>query len=236
MFSFAHESDLSFERRAATVTVNVNIPKDAAIGTYNITVNTQDITGNPSHSATITVTIAPDFLLTSSTSSQTVTAGQTSGPYNLRIQPVGTSFNSPITIACSAGLPAQASCNFSPDGPITPGSTAVDIVMSISTKASAAKSSVRLFPAISLLGFFLPAIVIMSPEARRRIGVRTFMTILGLFLLLGALPSCGGISAGGGGTGITPGNPVTYHVRVTGTASGTPPDAGQSTTVTLVVN
>lgn len=221
---------------SATVTVNLNIPKDVGTGTYNINVVTQDTTGNPTHSATIPVTIAPDFLLTSSTSSQTVTAGQTSGPYNLRIQPVGTSFNSPITLACSAGLPAQASCGFSPQGPITPGSTAVDIVMSISTKGSAAQSSGKLFPAIYVIGFSLPAIAFLNCGTRRRLGARTLIAVLGLLLFLAALPSCGGISAGGGGTGISPGNPVTYHVTITGTAAGTPSDAGQSTIVTLVVN
>lgn len=237
MCSLSPTNPISVSSGGSTpLTVNLNIPKDAGIGTYNIIVSTQDTTGNPSHSATIPFTIAPDFLLTSSTSRQTVTAGQTSGPYNLRIQPVGSSFNSPITIACSSGLPAQASCSFSPQGPITPGSTAVDIVMSISTKASAAQFSGRYVPAIYLLGFCLPGIAFLNCRTRRRLEIRTVITILGLLLLLAMLPSCGGISAGGGGTGISPGNPVTYHVTVTGTASGTPPDAGQSTTVTLVVN
>ncbi len=219
----------------ATVTINLNIPKDAGTGAYNISINTQDTTGHPSHTATIPVTLAPDFILTSSTASQTVTAGQTSGPYNLRIQPVGTSFNSPVTIACSAGLPPQAICSFSPQSPITPGSTAVDIVMSISTKAGAARTFRRFFPAFYLLGLFLPAIMFLNSASPRRKGTRTAIT-LGLLLLLIVLPSCGGISAGGGGTGVSSGNPVTYQVTVTGTSPGTPPDAGQSTMVTLVVN
>jgi hypothetical protein len=50
-----------------------------------------------------------------------------------------------------------------------------------------------------------------------------------------ALVSCAGVSGGGGGGGQPP-PPVIYHIMVTGTSSGTPSHAGQSTTVTLVVN
>jgi hypothetical protein len=46
--------------------------------------------------------------------------------------------------------------------------------------------------------------------------------------------SCSGVSNGGGGGGG--GTPQTYQVTVTGTSPGTPPDAGQSVIVTLVVN
>ena len=83
----------------------------------------------------MSLTLAQDFRLTSSTPTQTVTAGQTTGPYNLTIQPVGSSFNAAVTLACISGLPAQAQCIFSPSGSITPGSSAVDVVMSISTES-----------------------------------------------------------------------------------------------------
>jgi hypothetical protein len=54
------------------------------------------------------------------------------------------------------------------------------------------------------------------------------------------LLSCGGVSSGGNGNsgsgGSSPTSPTLYQVTVTGTSAGTPPDAGQSTVVSLVVN
>jgi len=56
-------------------------------------------------------------------------------------------------------------------------------------------------------------------------------------LLLGVLASCSGVSSGGGGRGGQPGTPSgTYTIKVTGSSSGTPADAGQSTQVSLAVN
>ncbi|MGA8342276.1 MAG: hypothetical protein WB781_10095 [Candidatus Sulfotelmatobacter sp.] len=111
----------------------INVPNNAALGNYNVNLTTQDTTGTPSHTFTFSLTVGQDFLVTSSTASQTVTAGQTSGPYNLTVQPAGASFNSTVTLSCSSGLPAGAQCLFSPSVPVTPGSTSALVVMSIST-------------------------------------------------------------------------------------------------------
>ena len=115
------------------LTATINVPNNAAPGTYTINISTQDTKGEPSHSAAVALTVAQDFLVTSSTPSQTVTAGQTSGPYSLTIKPVGVSFSGSVTLACSTGLPAQAQCVFNPSTPVTPGNSAVDVVMSISS-------------------------------------------------------------------------------------------------------
>jgi hypothetical protein len=220
--------------------VIINVPNDATPGTYNVSLATQDTTGAPSHSFAVTVTVGDDFVVTSSTPTQTVTAGQTSGPYNLTILPVGSSFGSPVTLACSAGLPTGAQCTFSPSTPQTPGTSAVDVVMSISTVASRAalhspsSQATMLLPYV--LWMLLPGIVIGWGAARTRhrtrtlhgLGSTTMLVLLTLILL-----SCGGVSTGGGGS---TGNPVTYQVMVTGTSPGTPPDKGQSVPVSLVVN
>jgi hypothetical protein len=63
----------------------INVPNDANANQYNIKIDTQDTTGSPSHNVSVSLTVAQDFLVTSSTTSQTVTAGQTSGAYALRI-------------------------------------------------------------------------------------------------------------------------------------------------------
>jgi hypothetical protein len=64
---------------------------------------------------------------------------------------------------------------------------------------------------------------------RKLIGSAVFCRVMMTFV------SCAGVSNGGGGGGQAP-PPATYHITVAGTSSGTPSDAGQSTTVTLVVN
>jgi hypothetical protein len=233
----------------ANLIATINVPNNALPGTYNINVNTQDTTGAPSHSFVVTAILAQDFILTSSTPSQTVTAGQTSGPYQLTVQPVGSSFDGAVTLACSTGLPPQAQCVFSPSTPQTPGASAVDVVMSISTTASSQaagraqsgrsssrqsssrRSSIFLPYAVWLL---LPGILIGgagSRRVKRRLQMLASITILAM--LAGALVSCGGVSTGGGTTGNPP---VIYQITVTGTSVGTAPDAGQSAMVVLVVD
>lgn len=223
----------------ANLVATINVPNNALPGTYNIKVNTQDTTGAPSHSFVITVTLAQDFILTSSTPSQTVTAGQTSGPYQLTIQPVGASFDAAVTLACSSGLPPQAECVFSPSTPQTPGASAVDVVMSISTTAgsNAARRASSGPPAnVFLYGLWmlLPVIVFGGRRAGIRGGrrLRGLASIAAVALLAGALVSCGGVSTSGGTTGN---QPVIYQVTVTGVSAGTPADAGQSAVVVLIV-
>jgi hypothetical protein len=221
-----------------SLTATLSVPKDALPGTYNVKIGTQDTTGNPTHAATVSLTLAQDFLITSSTPSQSVTAGQTSGPYNLRIQPVGSSFDAPVTLACTSGLPSGGQCLFSPAGPVTPGTSGVDVVMSISTASNKSLAtrpinSTRVWFAIWLV---FPALLINCGRTIRRVNKRgRRLALAALFAISLLFASCGGVSTGGGGTGVDPGNPVTYRVTVSGTSPATPADAGQSTVVTLVV-
>ncbi len=222
----------------ATVTALIDIPADAATGSYSVKIKAQDTTGAPSHNLVVTLTVLQDFLISSSTASQSVTAGQTSGPYALRVRPVGASFNGTVTLACTAGLPAGAQCVFNPSTPVTPGSSAVDVVMNIATRARNARKQAPLRPDIPprALGLFLLVMlgsiaVWGKPSKRMRYSVGTAGISLGMILLL----SCAGVSNGGDGGGQPP-PPITYHITVIGTSAGTPIDAGQSTTVALVVN
>jgi hypothetical protein len=221
-----------------SLTATINVPNDASASQYNVKVNTQDRTGAPSHNVSVSLTVAQDFLVTSSTASQTVTAGQTSGAYALRVLPVGSSFNGAVALTGGAGLPAGAQCVFNPSTPVTPGNSSVDVVMNISTRANSARSDM---PA---KGNFLPpamwiplaAIVIGASASgnRTRTKARQLSGCVVFCLMIMAFVSCAGVSGGGGGGQPPP--PATYHITVTGTSSGTPPDAGQSATVTLVVN
>jgi hypothetical protein len=232
--------------------VIINVPNDVSPGVYNVSLATQDTTGAPNHSFTLTVTVGDDFVVTTSTPTQTVTAGQTSGPYNLTILPVGSSFGSPVTLGCSTGLPAGAQCMFSPSTPQTPGTSAVDVVMSISTTASAANrrlpparaSRMTIAPSVVLpyglsyaIWLLLPGIMVGWGMVDRSSGKHRSVKLacIGALVIVMTLSllSCGGVSTGGGGT---TGNPVTYTVTVTGTSPGAPPDAGQSVLVLLVVD
>ena len=152
------------------LTATVSIPNNAAPGTYNIKIDTHDVSGAPSHSFTFGLGVADDFLVVSSTPSQTVTAGQTSGPYNFSVRPVGASFNGAVTLTCSGGLPAQAQCTFSPSGPVTPGNSAVDVVLSISTPARNVgwRSLTSQLSTVYAMWLLLPGIVIAWGSASLR--------------------------------------------------------------------
>jgi hypothetical protein len=117
---------------AVSVSATIVVPSSAAVGTYNISVNTQDTSGAPAHASAIAVTVGQDFSITSSTASQTVAPGQTTGAYSLTIQPVGASFTNAVTLSCPTGLPSGAQCIFAPN-PVTPGSSAAPVAMTIST-------------------------------------------------------------------------------------------------------
>src|SRR6202030_2820735 len=136
------------------------------------------------------------------------------------------------------GLPSLSQCVFTPAAPVTPGNSSVSVVMTIATTATTTarqSSGARLIFYTACL--LLPGIVIgwRRPVHRPR-RKNAILGWAGLFLfLLLVMTSCGGVSTGGGGghQGTPPG---TYKIIVTGTSSGTPPDANQSTSVTLIVN
>ena len=219
----------------ANLAATINVPNNAASGNYSIKINTQDATGAPSHSFTVALTVGQDFLISASPTNQTVTAGQTTGAYNLTIQPVGGSFNAAVTLSCSSGLPALSQCLFNPSAPVTPGNSAASVVMSISTTAST--SALRLggrrsvFYAVWLL---LPGMMISFIARGRRFGKRAppIAGSIAALLLLAFAVSCAGVSSGGGGGGHPGTPPGTYTITVTGTSSA----ATHGIPVTLVVN
>jgi hypothetical protein len=218
---------------SAALTATINVPNNAAAGNYNININTQDTTGAPTHPFTVVLTVEQDFTLTSSTPTETVTAGQTSGAYQLTIQPVGSSFSAAVALSCTAGLPVQAQCVFNPSTPQTPGDSAVDAVLNISTTAaSGSQMQPGRVAALVASWSLLPGIAIgwiaagtRGPTRKRR----GFGFLILLVLLTWFLPSCSGVSNGGGG-GTGP--PVTYNVTVTGTSGS----LSHSTQVTLIVD
>jgi hypothetical protein len=220
------------------VTASVNIPNNATPGTYNININTQDITGAPSHSLKTALTVSQDFTLGSLTpSSQTITPGQ-SASYNFSVLPVGASFTNAVSLSCSGG-PVISLCSFIPNS-VTPGSSSAAVVMQITTSSSASLSppgrgGAAIFYALWLA---LPGLSLIGTRGRKRSKLGLRASMLGLFLLALLLTSCGGGGSNGGGGGSGGQHqgtqPGTYTITVTGT-SGTLSHQAPST-VTLIVN
>jgi hypothetical protein len=233
------------------VTATINIPSNAASGTYNITVSAQDADGAPSHSLTIAVSVVSpvsDFSLGSITpTTQTINPGQ-SAAYNFSVLPVGESFSNAVSLSCSGG-PAISQCSFAPN-PVTPGSSSGPVVMTVNTTSSSASVSPKRSDGTAIFyacWLALPGLVLLGTKTRRvRRGKPSLaVSLLGLFMLAWLLMSCGGgaissgagsnAGGGGGGGGQQQGTqPGTYTITVTGT-SGTLTHQARST-VTLIVN
>lgn len=221
-----------------TLTVSLNIGNNAGpspSNSYKVYLTVTDSSG-ASQSKELPLTVIQDFSVSSATLSQTVTAGQTSGAYQLTVapNPQGSSFPGAVTLSCDPkSLPSGAKCNFTPN-PIAPASGGPGEVMTISTATTAGVTwPVRRQSSFYALWLMLPGIVIAwggHGRKRRRVQIACIIVLLTLMAL--TLVSCGGGSgSGGGGGGIQPGSPLIYTVTVTGT-SGT---ISHSTSVTLVV-
>jgi len=227
------------------VTAMINVPNSAAPGAYNIVIDSQDITGTPSSTLTIALTVYQDFTLSSLTpATQTITPGE-SASYNFSVLPVGSSFTNAITLSCSSVPVIAALCSFTPSS-VTPGSSSAAVVMTVATTSNSA----GLFPSSPnravfsyALSLFLPGLALLATRGRGRKCARRTppASLLALVLLALLLPSCGAAGSNGGGTGGGGGGgqqqgtqPGTYTITVTGT-SGTLTHQAPSA-ITLVVS
>ena len=171
-------------------------------------------------SGALPVTVSADFQIPATLSAITVKAGQ-SGTTKLTITGL-TGYNSTINFTSSScgGLPALASCSFSPASVTGSGSTTLTV------NTTAATSNRMIVPAT-----FLLAGVLLIPASRRSRPMRLVFMLALAFVL--SMAGCGGGSGngGGGGSGGTPaGN---YTVTVTAaTSSGS---ISHSTTFNLTV-
>lgn len=223
---------------ATSLQLTLNIPGSAApnaSNNYNVTLTVTDTSGQPSASDVLPVTVIQDFAVNSSTPSQTISAGQTTGAYNLTVSPIGANFAAAVSLSCS-GLPADSVCNFQPTS-VTPGTTPTSVVMTISTTAASARleQSDRNSWLIAML-FALPGILIIGPryscreshscgtacaDSRPRMSggakLRTLIGLITLFTLGLLFTSCAGATGnsggGSGGSGTLPG---TYTIKING--------------------
>jgi hypothetical protein len=192
-----------------------------------------DANNDPSTSAVLIQTInAPDFTLTPNPASATTTAGQPA-TFTVTIAPQG-SFTSTITFSCT-GLPALASCIFSPTT-VTPNGGVSITTLEITSFARTASVAPPPFghrsTPLYAMWLALPTMLLVSagmavPNRRRLLSY-----CLVLLLLSGCLlqMACG--SSGNSVSGRPERTPAgTYDVTISGTASSTQ----HAVTVTLTV-
>lgn len=213
---------------SCTISVTFN---PTAAGNVNGTVQVaDDLRSSPQQTITLSGT-GQDFAVSSSPASATVSPGS-SASYTISIAPQGgIAFPGLVSFACSAGLPALASCSFSPSS-VTPGSSSASSTLTISTTAPSltlplSEPGPRNGPGLILwigLVFALATVVSFARKLGQR---RAFAVASWALLLCFVLPvfSCGGSSA----PRSTPKG--TYSITVIGNSN----QLQHSTSLTLVV-
>jgi hypothetical protein len=173
-------------------------------------------------SAAYTINVPPDFSIAAAPASMTVAAGG-SGTASISMSAQG-GFASAVTFSCSSGLPAGASCSFSPASVTPPGTASTTVTVTTSaTTASLHPKSRPMLPDSALA----IALCCLGWKKRRRLQMLVLLavSVAGLSLLSG----CGGGSSGGAPSGP---QPVTSTLTVTATSGS----LSHSTTISLTVN
>jgi hypothetical protein len=167
--------------------------------------------GSASPTVTVQVGSPADFSATANPTSLTLAAGA-SGTVALTLTPLNGSTQT-VALSCS-GLPAHATCGFSPGSSVTlDGSHPSAVTLTIATNVLAALSKAVMSPSLASFGGGLGGTILivgmMGASIRRRL--RLVMTATAGVLLLA---SCGGGHGGGGAPSgaVTPTG--TYPVTV----------------------
>lgn len=183
---------------------------------------------------------AASFALAASSATLGVAAGQ-SASATLTITPSG-GFSGPVSFACS-GLPAGATCSFSPAS-VTPAGGAVSTTLTIGTDGGPVALWLRAHPE-SALAVLLPLFVLRRRRGRRDATIQTTLAVLAAAAWLvacgggGGSGDAGGAGNTGGGGNPTPpatGTPAgTSTVTVTATSGSGASAIVRTTTLTLTV-
>jgi Bacterial Ig-like domain (group 3) len=160
----------------------------------------------------------PNFSLTSSPGTLTIASGS-AGTLKVTVTPTN-GFSAAVSFACS-GLPAGASCAFSP-ATVTPAGGAATTTLTIAAGANTAHSqSGGFFPGASL------AMVACVIGWRRRRGLRLLLVLALTGAGLALFSGCGG-----SGNSSSTSTPFTSSVTITGTSGS----LQQTATVSLTVH
>ncbi|HZS28196.1 MAG TPA: Ig-like domain repeat protein [Candidatus Angelobacter sp.] len=194
-----------------------------AVGLHNVIATYGGDATFPQASSTTLVedvrtSVAADFTINPSPQTATIKAGQTA-TFNITINPVG-DLASTVGFSCS-GLPAAASCSFSP-ATLTPGINPVSTTLTLTTTAP---SAARVFPlrdpgpllwVFTSAGFFSALLLFLLRGRRAARRVALIWAAIVFAFLLGSCGGSGGGTTGGGSNGTPPG---TSSVTVTATSA-----------------
>jgi Bacterial Ig-like domain (group 3)/FG-GAP-like repeat/Galactose oxidase, central domain len=215
-----------------------------AVGTHVITAvyggNSNDA-GSTSSAMSVIVN-PPNFTLTATPSSQTITDGQ-AAEFSLTVTPQG-SLTTPVNFVCG-GLPEMTTCSFSPAS-VTPDTDTVTTTLTIKTVGNGTASELPLVPgfghrtvdsysvrALAVLFMALLATLLGGGEMTRRL--KTVIPACVLLAVLLLLAACAG---NGGKTSISSrsSTPVgTTKLTVTATSTAAGGTVNHSTTLTLTI-
>lgn len=211
----------------------------AAAGNLTASISVADNAGGSPQTIALSGTGAaaapPDFAVAASPTTLSVSPGA-SGTSTLTVTP-SNGFSQQVSFACS-GLPALASCSFSPST-VTPNGSAATTTLTISTTASTTAQNevpstgarpLRWAASFAGLLFFAS----LGAIRRRR---SLLLMMLGAMVLLGTLQGCGGGSgSGNSGSTTNPGTPAgTSTVTITATSGSGSSALSQTATLSLTV-
>jgi Bacterial Ig-like domain (group 3)/FG-GAP-like repeat len=212
----------------------------AAAGSYSVTATykgDQNNAASTSSAATIVIA-APDFTISATPASGTITPGQTA-TYTFTVSPVG-GYAGAVSFSCGT-LPAQAACSFSPASVTPSGGSPASTTMTITTATSSAmlnperRSSPSLPPWFPAGGLAMAGVIGLAFAPKRIWRLNQQLRWLCWALLLASLSllasGCGG---GGNNSPSNPGTPAgSYTVSVTASSSAGSPQHAMS--ITLIV-
>jgi hypothetical protein len=195
----------------------------AAAGTYAVTASyAGDNENQPSNSSAVSITVgAPDFTVSVSPATATITAGQ-SAVATITVTPVG-GYNGTVIFTCGP-LPDEATCTFAPSSVTSSNGKATTSTLTVTTGAASPATRPWASGAMSGIASLGILFLLFSPM---RLGSlrRTYLTLLYVFLLTGfvALSGCGGSSQSPGSpsTRSNPGTPAGTQTITVSTSDGT---------------
>jgi Bacterial Ig-like domain (group 3)/FG-GAP-like repeat/FG-GAP repeat len=164
-----------------------------AAGTYAVVANYAGDSANlasTSNSVSVVV-IAPDFTISASPSSATITAGQ-SATTTITVTPIG-GYSGTLRFSCGT-LPAGVACTFTPSS-LTPNGVAATVGLTVSTTAPGVAARRTLDRGLSAIAWAGVIFLAFSPKRMWRMNQLLKHSCL-LLLLVGALVSLSGCSSG----------------------------------------
>ncbi len=204
----------------------------AAAGNYSVTANYPgDAENGPSTSNAVSIAVAapvvadPDFTVTVSPATATVTAGQAVSA-TFTVTPVA-GYSGTVSFSCGT-LPSLAACTFAPTSVTPTNGAAATTKLTITTTApspATQRGSIR--PLEPMAWFSVTFLLLLPARAVKRYRHRMYSVLIVVFLMGGliSLSGCGGANAsasGGGATSTTstPGTPAgTQTITVSATDS-----------------